>query len=649
MSIALSRYVDITSGVGAGSDVSTRSLIGRYFTDNPLVPTGTFLEFTSADDVGTYFGTTSQEYLRAVFYFGWISKKITRPKKISFARWSDTATAPQIFGAPGAQSITTWNAITTGGFTLNMGGITHQISGLNFSSDANLAAVASRIQSAVNAESFPVQFTGSIAISHPASFTGVITTSTGIDTLTVSGITGTIAIGQVLNGAGVSGGTTITSFGTGTGGNGTYILSSSGQTVSSEAMTSGAAFNTLTATNTNGIFAIGQLITGTGVTGSPTITAFGTGTGGNGTYILSSNSLTVSSESMTAGVASTLWSAATVTFDAIRSAFNLNGGATGVANISVVAGTGGTDIANQLGWLSTSTVLSAGSIQQSVTDVLIQSSGASNNFGSFAFMPALTNTQIVQAAEWNNDQNIVFMYSVPTAASNASALSGLLGDIGGVTITLSPLAAEYPEMAPMMILAATDYTTIDAVENYEFQIFNLTPSVLTDADANLYDGLSINYYGQTQTAGQLLQFYQQGVMQGLPVDPLDQNVYANEIWLKDAAGAALMTLLLALAQVPANNKGRSQILAVLQSVIDQALRNGTISVGKTLSTIQQLFITEQTGDPKAWYQVQNTGYWVDVVIVPFEDHGTTKYKAVYTLIYSKDDIIRLIEGSDVLI
>lgn len=649
MSISLKRYVDITSGVGAGSDVSTRSLIGRFFTDNTLVPTGSFVEFTSAEEVGNYFGTTSQEFLRAQFYFGWISKDITRAKKISFARWADTAVAPQIFGAPGPQSIGAWNPITAGAFVLTMGGITHNISGLNFSSDANLAAVASRIQSAINAESFPAQFTGAIAISHPASFTGVIATSGGIDTLTVSGITGTIAIGQTVQGAGVSGGTTITAFGTGTGGNGTYQLSSSGQTVASEAMTSGAAFNTLTVSAINGTIQIGQVVAGSGVTGSPTITAFGTGTGGNGTYILSTNSLTVASEAMTAGTALALWSAATVSYDAVRGSFDLTGGATGPANVSVAAGPSGNDIALQLGWLSPQAIFSSGSLVQSITDLLTQSANASNNFGSFAFVQTLTQAQIVQAATWNNGENVMFIYSVPCTAVNAAALSIALANIGGVSLTLSPLANEYPEQVPMMIMAATDYTKPNSVQNYEFQIFDLTPSVATDSDADLYDGLSINYYGQTQTAGQLIQFYQQGVMQGLPVDPLDQNTYANEVWLKDAAGAVIMTLLLALAQVPANNKGRSQLLAVLQSVIDQALFNGTISVGKPLTTVQQLYISEITNDPKAWYQVQNLGYWRDVVIVAFSDDGVTKYKAVYTLVYSKDDIIRLVEGSDVLI
>ena len=122
----------------------------------------------------------------------------------------------------------------------------------------------------------------------------------------------------------------------------------------------------------------------------------------------------------------------------------------------------------------------------------------------------------------------------------------------------------------MMIEAATDYTKPNSVQNYMFQIFNLTPSVTTDADADLYDSLRINYYGQTQTAGNLIQFYQRGVMMGLPVDPSDQNVYANEQWFKDACSATIMQNSAALSAVGANSSGRSQLLAVLQSAIDQA-------------------------------------------------------------------------------
>ena len=500
MAISITRYVDITSGVGAGAAVSTRELIGRFFTTNELVPTGSQIEFESADEVGDYFGTSSNEYDRAVFYFGWVSKNITAPQKISFARWADDATAPQIFGVKGAQALASWTAITSGAFTLTIGGVSNTMSSMNFSAAGSLSAVAAIVQAAIRAA----------------------------------------------------------------------------------------------------------------------------GTGAQ-------------------------WDNATVVWNSTRQSFDFEGGATGAAVITVTAGSGGSDIAAQLGWLSATTVISDGAAAQTITEVLSDSANADNNFGSFTFIPTLSNDEIVEAAEWNLAQNNLFMYSVRCTSSDATTLSGLLADIGGVCLTLSPDAGEYPEQVPMMILAATDYAARNSVQNYMFQQFNLSPSVTTNTDATTYDDLRVNYYGQTQSAGQLIEFYQRGVMQGLPVDPRDQNTYANEIWLKDAATAAIMTILLAMPRIPANAKGRAQLLAILQGVINQALFNGTISVGKPLTTAQKEYINEITGSATAWQQVQNVGYWVDAQIVTYVESGVTRYKAVYTLIYAKDDVIRKVEGRDILI
>jgi hypothetical protein len=219
---------------------------------------------------------------------------------------------------------------------------------------------------------------------------------------------------------------------------------------------------------------------------------------------------------------------------------------------------------------------------------------------------------------------------------------------GSATELLTFYALQFPEQIPMMIEAATDYTKPNAVQNYEFQQFaGITPSVTTDVLANVYDGISVNYYGQTQTAGTLIAFFQRGVLQGLATNPLDMNVYANEQWLKDASTAAIMNALLVLSQIPANAQGRAQILSILQEVINQALLNGTISIGKTLTQTQILFITQVTNDPLAYQSVQASGYWVDAVITA--SGSPPSYSVVYTLVYSKDDVIRFVEGTDILI
>lgn len=499
MAISFKKYVDITSGVGGNGAVRQRDLIGRLFTTNPLVPTGSFVEFENADDVATYFGSSSAEYLRAAFYFGWVSKNISRPRKISFARWVDAAVAPRIYGDTGAQALASWTSITAGAFILTLGATTNTMSSLNFSAATSLSDVASIIQTAIR-------------------------TKTG-----------------------------------------------------------------------------------------------------------------------------SMWTAATVTWNSTRQSFDFVGGSTGEAVISVTAGSGGSDIAGQLGWLS-GEILSNGAGAESVTDTLIASSDLSDNFGSFLFIPALTSDQVVEAATWNDTQNVKFQYCVPVLAVDASTYSAALIGLSGVSLTLSDTAAEYPEMVPMIILAATDYSKRNSVQNYMFQQFDLTPSVTTTTDANTYDPLRVNYYGRTQTAGQYIDFYQRGTLMGGQTDPVDMNVYANEQWLKDAAGANIMGLLLALSRVSANAEGRSQLIAILQDVIDRALFNGTISVGKPLNTTQKLYIGEITGDDLAWHQVQNIGYWLDCTIESYvTTDSRTEWKAVYTLAYSKDDAIRKVEGTHVLI
>ena len=69
---------------------------------------------------------------------------------------------------------------------------------------------------------------------------GVVTGSISGNTLTVTGVTsGYLQVGQVISGTGISAGTLITGFGTGTGGNGTYFVSIQ-QTVNSTTVTASA-------------------------------------------------------------------------------------------------------------------------------------------------------------------------------------------------------------------------------------------------------------------------------------------------------------------------------------------------------------------------------------------------------------------------
>jgi hypothetical protein len=347
---------------------------------------------------------------------------------------------------------------------------------------------------------------------------------------------------------------------------------------------------------------------------------------------------------------------ASVTYNTNTNQFVLSGSVAGSGSLSVTPTGAATDVSQLLGWGTSGSTNVPGQSADTPDVAISKSAAISNNFGSFVFAsPAspLTNTQIQAIAAWNAAQNNMFIYSVPVPQSNWTTLYGLVGGLAGCCLNglSTSLANDYPEQSPCEILAATDYTRTNATQNYMYYQFgNRNVVVSDDTTANLADNNRINYIGVTQNAGQQLAFYQRGVMCGTSTNPTDINTYANEQWLKSYLSAQLMQAFLASPKIPANDVGRGQVYAIIQTAIDLAKTNGTISAGKTLTTIQQQVITSLSGSLSAWRQVQTLGYWLNVTFSQISTtDGRTEYVANYLLIYSKDDVIRSVNGSDVLI
>ena len=131
--------------------------------------------------------------------------------------------------------------------------------------------------------------TGSGSASTIAAATGVssaASTISGTTFTTGPSVTGTIYPGTVLTGTGVQTGTTVVKQLTGTtGGVGTYEVNID-QVVASTTISGTCGVLTVGGTVT-GVFEVGALVTGTGVTTGTKIWGLGTGTGGAGTYYVS--------------------------------------------------------------------------------------------------------------------------------------------------------------------------------------------------------------------------------------------------------------------------------------------------------------------------------------------------------------------------
>lgn len=348
----------------------------------------------------------------------------------------------------------------------------------------------------------------------------------------------------------------------------------------------------------------------------------------------------------------TPWTAATVEYSVNATTglgqFILTGGDTGATDTIGYAQTADeSELAALLGWRSADVpVLSQGGDAETPAAAMARVANISNNFGSFAFLTDLTASEVAQVAAWNNAQNFVYLYSVPVTSDNYSTVQEGTDGMDGTMLTLDP-GNTYAEWMPMALLASTNYDRTNASRNYMFQQFaGVEASVNNDTMADVFDGLKINYYGATQSAGKKIAFYQRGVLQGKTEDA---GVFCNEMWLKDAMIVAFFNLLLSVNKVPANQDGLDMTRGVMMPVIDRAINNGTILKLKSLNPTQKAYIYSLTNDPDAWIDVYQNGYRLDLTLNSQIVNGTTSYTIDYLLIYAKGDSIKKVIGTHVLI
>jgi hypothetical protein len=124
-------------------------------------------------------------------------------------------------------------------------------------------------------------FTGSVGFAGTASF------ATNVMTVVTQTAGSLIEVGDVVTSAGVTAGTTVTAILSGTPGavGSTYSLSTAPGTIATQAATT-TSFTLNVSAISAGSLSVGDVISGSGVTAGTTIAAFGTGVGGVGTYTL---------------------------------------------------------------------------------------------------------------------------------------------------------------------------------------------------------------------------------------------------------------------------------------------------------------------------------------------------------------------------
>lgn len=562
MSIPAKRFVNVIPGVlvPAGNALALNSV---FNTQSTRVPVGVVMGFAGLTDVKNFFGPSSIEAILAGIYFSGFTNCDTLPGVLYFAQYNVGAVGAYLRSGSFAGVTLAQLQELSGGLIVVIDGRTVTSANIDLSTATSYSNAAALIQTGI-------QTPGGI-------FTG----------------NGTIDDGA------------------------------------------GGAGNILTVTvATAGQLHIGDVVTGPGIAGNTTITAFGTGTGGVGTYTVGGAPQTV-----TPAVAIKVTSAATVTYDAQLQRFLIHSATTGID--SSVAYATGTLSAGLKFTAATGAVLSPGAAAADPIEFMDSVAAGSQNWATFMTCWEPDVDTMLQFAQWVQTTNERF---------------GYVGWTSDITILQGAAPASFPAQvaAAEMVGVLPIYETDDDNGNGRIAAFacgttgsidydqtngrityaykgqaGLVPSVSNETEYTNLLLNSCNAYVDVATSNDQFRFFQPGSTPGPWVwfDP-----YVNQIWLNANLQLALLTLLTQVKSLPYNSEGYNLIRAAANDPIQRALNAGVIRPGITLSNSQRAQINSAAGANVA-DTVQNSGYYLQILDAPPEvriARGSPPMKFWYT-------------------
>lgn len=370
---------------------------------------------------------------------------------------------------------------------------------------------------------------------------------------------------------------------------------------------------TLTINSTvGGRLHVGDTVVGTNIPAATTISVFGTydPNTGVGTVTMSANaSGTAGPEAITVTDA-----AVVVQYDSQLDTFEIVSDTTGV-NSSLAYATGTLSAGVKL-TAATGAILSAGAAAATPASAMDAVVLQTLNWATFMTLWEPNLSVKLAFAAWANESGQRFGYvawdsDVTALQPNASGSFGAIVDadeFDGVVAIWNPsgdIAAFFCGM-----VASVDYNATQGRIDYAAKgQAGLAQDVTNATTANNLEANGYNFYGSYATANQQFVMYQNSHISGVWIwaDP-----YFNQIYFNSQLQLALMELLTNTHSIPYNNLGYGLIRAALLDPINQALNNGTIQTGVTLSAAQKQEINTAAGDNGVAGVVQNIGWFLQI-------------------------------------
>jgi hypothetical protein len=503
-SIPIDFFANVTPAVisAGGSGVNVTGLL---LTTNTSIPLGAIAQFFAPSEVEAHFGSASPEYAFAKSYFLGYDGSTVKPAYLLVAQYPLAGVPAYLEGGKLATTLATLQAITSGTISITVNGALVTSSALNFSGATSYSGIAALVATGLGVSD--------------ASFTG----STAGDVLTVSSLTGIVAIGQTVLGASIPDATQVIAQLTGTTGEaGTYQLSASVGTITDEAMTAGA----LTVAYSS------QLDAFTVTTGTPgtadSITVANAGTIANALKLSASRGAQVS-----AGA----------------------GGATPGAAMDAI-------VAQTQNWVTFTTLF-----EPIADDKVAFASWANGKLSRYVY--DCWSTDILDA----------------TLGDDTGAFARIVAaGYDGTHMQYAPVNRQIAAAFVMGSAASIDFARTLGRRNFAFLQQSGLPADVADLTlATVLKSRGISFCGVFGSAAQTFFRYAIGAVTG---KFLWMDSYINQVWLNDALKNALADLLANEGFIPYNATGSTKISQHLSDPIQAAVNFGAIQAGVPLSNAQ---------------------------------------------------------------
>jgi hypothetical protein len=581
MPIPASQIVEVNPRIitPGGTDLEFNAL---FLSSSSIIPLSQFvLSFTSATDVGAYFGIGSNEYALAATYFQGFNNSQAKPSRLLIAPRVSSAQAAFVRSGKFTGTIASLRGITSGTFNVTLGGYNVELSNVSLASINTESDVAEILQTAIRARSTNAAVTSATVAFADDAFT-ITSGSTGEDN-TFSTATGTVAVALALD----------------------------ADSATVNAGSAGTAASLAGAEVTTTLADVQAITNGTL---NMTINGFNVALAGIDFSEITSiaDAASILQTAIRAAWNAATLSGATVAYSPTLEAFTVTSGTAGVdGSVDIPSGT----IATALNYdASAGAVISAGSQEMTPAENMEAVLAQTRNFVTFMSIAKLSEADCIAFSAWAATQGVNYLHvfwddsEVNVSAAPSGTIAQALTDANAGSVCGIYGSAQYAAFI-CSCAACIDYDRTNGTITFMFKgQSGLAANVQNGTVASNLDSIGMNFIGNYATRNDAFVFLANGEMWG---DWRWIDAYLNAVWLNNALQVACMTGFQNNLRVPYTEEGYTIVRAWCMDPINRALRSGVIEPGVTLSESQKAQLQREAGKDIS-QQLYSDGYYLKV-------------------------------------